>query len=185
MKMDLAGTIILLCSCAAGAGGEVRPGPPGPAGPWPAALARGCRSPSLPSSLSAAARLGAGGDGPRSPGRRASASRRQAAAGPSAGLLLSVACSPARPASPCPGPLPPPPGAGPVPPTPCTGLSHAEDRVSCCPFLSSFPLLSSAALGCASPCPAACSSVPRDFPHGPVAASRLPSRAPSLARGRG
>lgn len=134
VKMDLAGTIILLCSCAAGAGGEERPGPPGPAGSWPAALARGCRplslSPSFPPFVPppSLARLGAGGGGPRSPGRRASAPRRQAAAGPPAGALLFAARSRARSAPSCPGPRPAAARVRPSAPTHCPGLCPAEDR---------------------------------------------------------
>lgn len=104
--MDLAGTIILLCSCAAGAGGEERPGP----GLRPSLGAAGL-SPFLPiSPPRRGAGLGAAGPSPwgaasQRPGGRPRLGRRPRLSFPSPAPRAWSALS-------CSGPLPLPPRAG-------------------------------------------------------------------------
>lgn len=179
VKMDLARTIILLCSCVAGAGGEERPGPPGSAGPWPAALPRGCRSPSLPPSLSSLRRgagLGAAGPAPRCAAPQRPGGR------PRLGRRLGL---------PFRRPLP---GHGPHRPARALsprrlGLARRPRlfpgtfprRGPSQPFFSpSFPMV----LGCAVPCPAPLRSLGTFLTAVPVAASRLPSSPGAKRRPR-
>lgn len=115
-EMDLAGTIILLCSCAAGAGGEE---PPGLAGPWFGAVSF------PPSFFSPSLVSGARGRGRRAP--LSGAPRRQGR-----GWAASRAPRSARRFSP-PGPLPRRPGTA-WRPRPFPGTFPAEDRVSCSPL---------------------------------------------------
>lgn len=159
-EMDLAGTIILLCSCAAGAGGEE---PPGLAGPWFGAVS----FPPCLFLLSLSPVSGAWGRGrwaplsgaPRLQGRGWAASRAPRSArrfSPPAALPLRP-----RPA---------------WRPRPFPGTFPAEDRVSCSPLF--FPLGS---FGCV------CFPLPALLPYFgtsrpvPVVASRLPSLALAAA----
>lgn len=155
-EMDLAGTIILLCSCAAGAGGEE---PPGLAGPCFGAV-------SLPPSLFLLSVSPV--SGARGRGRRAPLSGAQGRGWAARRAPRSAAAS-ARPG------LSPPPGAGLAPP-PLPRDFPGEDRVSC----SRSPSPSGPARPClfSPPGPAA---APRDFPPGPAGRCPAPSLAPAAA----
>lgn len=166
-KMDLARTIILLCSWAAGAGGEGRPGPLGPRGLGRDVAFR-LRLPPFPSR-----------------GRPALSPGRQAAAGPLPGALSPP---PLRP-PPCPhrsfrlGPLH---AAGPAP-SPAAGTHHGRPRRPSLPFFAaSFSFLSprAAVLPPALPFLGTLWRCRGPLPSRPAASFRLALGAPRSLPGR-